>query len=73
MEDEALSWFQWMCSNNLIDYWKAFLDELKLRFGSSPFTYYKGALAKLKHLPQFQVQSQFEDLYNYVSGLLVFF
>ncbi|CAA0838264.1 Unknown protein [Striga hermonthica] len=70
MEGKAAAWFQWMKSNNLLTDWKAFLVNLKHRFGSSVYEDPEGALSKLvQNTSVAEFQSAFEDLMNKVRGI----
>ncbi|XP_058725452.1 uncharacterized protein LOC131596726 [Vicia villosa] len=70
MEGEALGWFQWMHSNNMLLSWSAFLQAIESRFAPSLYKDPKGALFKLCQTSSVkEYQAQFESLANRIIGL----
>lgn len=70
MDDRALSWFQWMTSNDQFTSWPAFLQALQSRFAPSQYEDPTGALFKL--MQRGTINSyllDFEDLANCIVGL----
>ena len=79
MEGRAATWYQWMKMNSLLTTWKAFLQNLKYRFGASLYEDPQGNLSKLSQTTTVtEFQTAFEDLTNQVIGiseplLIIFF
>jgi len=70
MEGEALTWYQWMHSNNQLLSWPMFLHALELRFAPSHYDDPKGALFKLCQTTSVKdYQTAFENLANRITGL----
>jgi hypothetical protein len=70
MEGEALSWFQWLHSNNQLLTWPLFLQALESRFAPSLYEDPKGAIFKLYQTSSVrEYQTQFEALANRIMGL----
>ncbi|XP_043714700.1 uncharacterized protein LOC122663059 [Telopea speciosissima] len=70
MDGAALSWYQWMSANGLLQDWPPFLASLATRFGPSLFEDHRGALSKLTQMGTVaEYQSRFEALSNKVSGI----
>jgi hypothetical protein len=70
MEGEALSWFQWLHSNNQLLTWPFFLQALESRFAPSLYEDPKGAIFKLYQTSSVrEYQTQFEALANRIMGL----
>jgi len=69
MEEEALTWYQWMHSNYQLLSWPMFLNALELRFAPSHFDDPRGTLFKLCQTTTFKdYQTAFETLANRISG-----
>ncbi|KAL0405379.1 UNVERIFIED_CONTAM: hypothetical protein Slati_3851800 [Sesamum latifolium] len=70
MTGNALGWFKWMHSNQLLTTWDAFVNALELHFGPSTFENHRQALFKVRQtgfLTDYQLK--FERLCNRVTGL----
>ncbi|KAH9678316.1 hypothetical protein KPL71_025660 [Citrus sinensis] len=70
MEGRAAAWYQWMKMNSLLTTWKAFLQNLKHRFGASLYEDPQGNLSKLSQTTTVaEFQTAFENLMNRVTGI----
>jgi hypothetical protein len=70
MEGEALTWYQWMHSNQQLLTWPLFVQSLELRFAPSQYEDPRGALFKLCQTGTVkEYQTQFETLANRIIGL----
>ncbi|PNX92763.1 Ty3/gypsy retrotransposon protein [Trifolium pratense] len=70
MDGPALSWFQWMTRNNLINSWHDLLLTLETRFAPSFYDDPRGALFKLTQTGSVnQYLNDFERIANRVMGL----
>jgi hypothetical protein len=70
MEGQALSWFQWLHSNNLITTWPGFLQALETRFAPSYYDDPVSALFKLQQRSTVNTYlTEFERLANRIVGL----
>ncbi|XP_014511566.1 uncharacterized protein LOC106770264 [Vigna radiata var. radiata] len=70
MEGTALSWFQWMHQNGLIQSWPAFLQALETRFAPSFYEDPRGLLFKLSQRGTVNdYLTEFERLASRVVGL----
>lgn len=69
---DALSWYKYMFTNNLLTTWESFTRALEVRFGTSSYDNHQAALFKLRQTTTVVAyQTEFERLSNYVTGLLV--
>jgi hypothetical protein len=70
MTGDALAWFQWLHSSNLLTSWDRFTRDLELPFGPSSFENHQQALFKLKQTSTVQeYQKSFERICNRVTSL----
>jgi hypothetical protein len=70
MEGEALTWHQWMHSNQQLLTWPLFVQSLELRFAPSQYEDPRAALFKLCQTGTVkEYQTQFETLANRIIGL----
>jgi hypothetical protein len=70
MEGEALTWYQWMHSNQQLLTWAMFVQALEMRFAPSQYEDPRGALFKLCQTGSVkEYQTAFEALANRIVGL----
>lgn len=70
LDGAALSWYQWMFTNDFITSWQGFLQALESRFAPTFYDDPKGALFKLVQRGSVNdYLTKFERLANHVVGL----
>lgn len=71
LDGKALCWFRWLETSGLLTTWDDFLQQVKLRFGSSRFEDHMGNLSKLVQKGSVEeFMSEFERAAVKVEGVL---